>query len=177
MNLMVSLDRELFLAVNHLPHPIFFDSLAKLLSGVGTGGFIWFVVAIFLFIIEERRDHWFFAPLAVAGSLSLLITNSLKFLVARPRPDAQIGAIIAGGVLNDYAFPSAHATAAWALATVLSGLLPHRKKMFILLAVLISFSRVYLGEHYPSDVLAGGILGWLIGQFSFKLTSKFRVHK
>jgi membrane-associated phospholipid phosphatase len=58
-----------------------------------------------------------------------------------------------------YSFPSGHATVSFACATVLALAVPRLRVPLIVLAVLISFSRVYVGVHYPGDVLAGAVLG------------------
>ena len=64
---------------------------------------------------------------------------------------------------NSFSFPSGHAAKAFLAATILSGFFVRRKKLFFTLAALVAFSRIYLGVHYPSDVLAGFALGtfWL----------------
>jgi len=58
-----------------------------------------------------------------------------------------------------YSFPSGHATVSFACATVLALAVPRLSLPLFTLAVLISFSRVYVGVHYPFDVLAGAVLG------------------
>ena len=68
-----------------------------------------------------------------------------------------------GHVPKDPSFPSGHTTIAFAAATVLSYYRPRWAPAFFLLAVAIGFSRVYVGVHYPLDVLGGAILGLLVG--------------
>ena len=58
-----------------------------------------------------------------------------------------------------HSFPSGHATVAFACATVLALAVPRLRVPFFVLAALIAFSRVYVGVHYPFDVLAGAVLG------------------
>jgi len=159
------MDEALFLAINHLPHTVIIDALAQFLSGIGQWGAIWFIIAIILFFREEKRDHWFFLPSLLATGLGTLVSEVfLKWIVRRPRPTVTIGAIIRTFPGN-YSFPSTHATIAWAMAFVLSREEPRLRWLFYLLAILISLSRIYLGVHYPSDVLGGAILGLGIGWF------------
>ena len=168
MEYLASLDRSLFLLINQLPHTPFIDAVVLALSGVGTAGIIWFLIGLLLFIREEKKNHWFFAPMVIAGGLSwFLVEAIIKPLVARSRPAVALGGIILGLNLSDsYSFPSGHATIAFAMVVVLSRIEPRWKTILYILAVLISLSRIYIGKHYPLDVLAGGLLGWGIGHLS-----------
>lgn len=154
MNSLLFLDQQLFLLTSHLPHNELFNTLALMFSGVGSLGAIWFFLGGLLFLREEKRDHWFFLPLFLAGSVSwLLVELFIKPLVARLRPDGSDG----------FSFPSGHATIAFACAVVLAKKEPRLRWLWFTLATLISLSRVYLGKHFPLDVLAGALIGLIIG--------------
>lgn len=103
------------------------------------------------------------AALAV-GAADLLAYRVLKPWAARPRPEyAGIGAILrvpSGGKLG---FPSNHAMNAAAAASVMTVAYPGGRLAFWGLAFLVAYSRVYVGMHYPFDVLAGLALGGLLG--------------
>lgn len=170
MELLYAADRQLFLIINHLPHSLYADIIASVFSGVGTAGMIWFAIAIVLFFREEKQNHRFFLPVICAGVASFVLSEYiLKPLVSRARPTVEMGANIAGPLLSDYSFPSGHATIAFAAATVLSRIEPRWTIFLYVLALLISFSRIYLGVHYPLDVVSGAILGWGIGRISLRL--------
>lgn len=158
--LLITIDNRIFLFINHLPHTPVLDALALTLSGVLASTIVvWLLLSMWLFVREEIKDHWFFLPVVLASSLSLLITEIvLKNFFSRVRPP--------GALLTDYSFPSGHATFAWALAVVLADKEPRVRWLFNGLAFLISLSRVYLGVHYPSDVVAGMFVGLVIGYFS-----------
>lgn len=177
MQTLLALDQSLFLFLNHLPHGWLGNALGLLLSGAGTAGLVWFALGFLLFLKEEKKDHWFFAPLIAAGGASWLMAEKiLKPLIARPRPAADIGAVILGMDINgSYSFPSGHATIAWAMAVVLSRKEPKWRWIFYLLAILISFSRIYIGKHFPLDVIGGGLLGWGIGHISLFVASHLRM--
>jgi undecaprenyl-diphosphatase len=172
------LDYHLFLVLNHLPHTGLLDGIAQFFSWVGGNGIIWALFCYLLFIQEEERDHWFFLPFGLAGTLSVIVTQFvLKPLVGRTRPEDMMGAWVVGGALSDSSFPSSHATFAWALAVVLSREEPRAKWFFYAVAFLISLSRVYLGKHYPTDVLAGFILGSVIGYSAIWLERMIAYHR
>ena len=171
MNPILALDQTLFLMINRLPHAVFSDSVALFLSGIGAWGAIWFIITILLFIREEEHDHWFFLPFILGAGISIFFSEFvIKYLVARPRPSELIGAIILTTPGN-YSFPSTHATIAWAMAYLLSREEPRLKFWFYLLAVLICLSRIYLGVHYPLDVVGGAILGLGVGWASVRVES------
>lgn len=170
MESILALDHGLFLFINHLPHTPLLDWFALWLSGIGMFGLVWLLMSVWLFIREERRDHWFFLPIISASALSDLVTNVLlKNFFLRNRPPASLGTVFVEGTLSDHSFPSGHATFAWALAVVLAAKEPRAKYFFYLLAFLISVSRIYLGVHYPADVVAGTLIGISIGLFSLWL--------
>lgn len=162
-----SVDHALFLFVNQLPHSPGLDALALAISGIGNAGAIWIVFALYLFFREERRGWAFFAPFFVAGLVAATASELvLKPFVARLRPAMFVIQTIVVGedIPRSFSFPSTHATLAWALATVIAKEDPRLGRISCALAVLISFSRVYLGMHYPLDVIVGAALGWAIGR-------------
>lgn len=155
----LALDHQLFLWMNFFPHTPLLDMLANLLSGVGTWGAVWLVIAVVLFLREEKRDHWFFLPSALVLLGGFLSEFFIKTLFARPRPTPA----------DTFSFPSSHATLAFAFAYILSREEPRLSKWFYLLAILISLSRVYLGVHYPLDVIVGAALGIILAWLSLTL--------
>lgn len=168
MDFILSLDQQLFILLNHLPHNALLNALGLGLSAIGTAGIIWLILGGILFLREEKKDHLFFIPILVSAAASwILVEKIIKPFIARPRPTLEMGAIILGNNLADYSFPSGHATIAFAMAVVLSRKEPKWKWIFYTLAVLISLSRIYLGVHYPLDVVFGAFLGWGIGRIVY----------
>jgi undecaprenyl-diphosphatase len=92
---------------------------------------------------------------ALADGAAHLVASLLQRAVGRHRPD--VPHLVA--LPHSGSFPSGHATTAFACATVLAVLEPRLRVPAFLLAAAIAYSRLYLGVHYPLDVLAGALLG------------------
>ena len=141
------------------------DVAMPIITMFGDAGIFWMVCAAVLFLIPKTRKTGL--GMAIAMVIGLVVCNmTLKPLVARIRPydlQAELGVIIPllNGTMHDFSFPSGHTIASFEAAVVL---LKNSKKMGIpamILAILISFSRLYLYVHYPTDVIASIILGSL----------------
>lgn len=160
------LDTQLFFLINHLPHVWWSDYLAEACSGFGYAWMIWFVIGIVLFFRKERNDHWFWVPLGITALLCFGVSEVfLKYMVLRPRPDILDAAIVVGSVPDSFSFPSTHATVACAFAYLFSRKALHWGWLYTL-AFLVCFSRIYLGHHYPIDVVGGILVGSGIGWVS-----------
>lgn len=133
------------------------------LTKLGDAGFIWIVISLALLCNKKTRSTGIMSFAALAGSL-LLNNMILKNLIARTRPyDMISGLQLLIERQVDYSFPSGHTAAAFASAVILFLSMPGRYGAAALTgAVLIAFSRLYVGVHYPSDVLAGALSGTMI---------------
>ena len=104
-----------------------------------------------------------------AFALTMLISDQLssrvlKYLIERPRPCHVLAHVhLLVGCGSGYSFPSSHAVNHFAAALVLSWFYPKAAPWLFLYATLIAFSRVYVGVHYPSDVLGGAVIGAILG--------------
>jgi undecaprenyl-diphosphatase len=98
-----------------------------------------------------------FVTVLVADVAADVLAELGKVIVHRHRPfEHQLGP-----ASSTHSFPSGHTATSFACATVLSSVAPRWRVPFFVLAALIGFSRVYNGMHYPTDVLAGAVLGVL----------------
>ncbi len=142
----------------------FLTPIMKLITHLGDKGIFWILIAILLCCFKKTRPLGLMAGVALV--MSVLINNAIiKNLVARPRP--YLPETVGGQGLkllieeqHDWSFPSGHSGASFAAAVVF--LVKGPKKLgipSIIMAFLIAFSRLYVGVHYPTDVLAGIITG------------------
>ncbi|MDD1768072.1 MAG: phosphatase PAP2 family protein [Methanomassiliicoccales archaeon] len=151
-------DESLFLSVNSTWNPSFeavFDALIEL------GSFVfWFVVIFILWILGKRTLATY---LLVAILIHIAIGGSMKYIIDRPRPFEVFPDAFALYDPTDPSFPSGHTEGTFAAAAVL-GL--RSKKLLIplmLLAIFVGLSRLYIGVHFPLDVISGAVFGLLIG--------------
>ena len=129
------------------------------LSVVGYAGLVWIGLAVAVSVVARLPLLTTTALSAVCVWTADLLTMGLKPLIDRPRPfETHDVDPLLGGTLGS-SLPSGHAATSFAGAVVLGALYRRGLPYFLLLAVAISYSRVYLGVHYPFDVFAGAAIG------------------
>ncbi len=135
------------------------DDLLLSASDVGARGFVWVVAAAILFVFPPRRaGAW--RLLLTVGLTYLVVDGVLKTLMWRPRPfDVLADAYLIAAKPTNSSFPSGHAASAVAGAIAASRVVPEARVVWVLLALLIAYSRIYVGVHFPLDVLAGALVG------------------
>ena len=154
--------------------------LDGLLVGLGTIdrlGAVWVVLALAVGVAQRRR------PLAVVCfallvGLATFVADSASFgvkdLVFRTRPFVAHPVIHPLYAVHSSSFPAGHAATAFAGATLLSYAAPRLRVLFVALAAIIAYSRVYVGVHYPGDVLGGAMLGALVGCVAIAAVEGYR---
>lgn len=151
-----------------------FDKIMPIITSAGNLGIIWIVISVLLITKKDYR------VLGQTILIALVITTIIgegiiKNIVKRKRPfygndDKEL--LISRPIT--YSFPSGHTASSFAVATVFIKTDNAASLEIMLLACLIAFSRIYLGVHYPSDVIGGGIIGTLCGLITVMLfMSKF----
>jgi membrane-associated phospholipid phosphatase len=166
-----ALDANLFLFVNHLPHTHFLNRLFYGITLAFNGGIAWYIVMG----IASLRNRLTFKEILRDVALPLTITTALvefpiKAYFRRRRPFITIiQAIVIGKKPGTWSFPSGHSASAFGGAWLLNHKFPHMWGLRYIIASLVAFSRIYLGDHYPGDVTSGSLLGLLFAMFFRRL--------
>ncbi|MCI1305850.1 MAG: phosphatase PAP2 family protein [Lachnospiraceae bacterium] len=177
MNWITEIDTAILLWIqNHLRTPVM-TGFWRLITGFGEAGIFWIAVALVLILIPSKRKTGL--TCAVSMVLVFAVTYALKFTVCRLRPyDACVQIIPLVKKLRDYSFPSGHTSFSFAAALILMRLEDRKIRIpALVLSILIALSRLYLGVHYPSDVIAGFLVALAGSAAAFRLTKKLREDK
>ncbi len=160
--------QELHLAIN-AQHKPWLDVFFKYTTVLGDGYMLYAILLLAFF-----RKHWETLMLFTGGAIASIGTQIVKRSLSLPRP-ARVFAesdslyFVPGvDVHFHHSFPSGHSTTAFAIYFGLALLYPKQRWFFMMVAVIVAFSRVYLSQHFLEDILAGSFVG-----FSFILLSHY----
>jgi decaprenylphosphoryl-5-phosphoribose phosphatase len=156
----VSLDRDALLYLRTHGHARPLERALSLYSRAGEHAACWIALGLGGAALDAgRRPEWLRGVRAVVASYAA--NQAIKFVVRRRRPELD-GMPPLTPTVSSLSFPSAHTTTSFAAARAYRGLAPARALYGA--AAVFAFSRPYLGVHYPSDVLAGAVLGTAVGE-------------
>ena len=172
LDILLSIDRVCFIFINNsLSNPLF-DFIMPLFDE--TKFFIPMMVFPWLYtVLKDKNNRW---KLAILIPLVIILVDQsglfIKKATLRPRPWAGLNPDLVNHLVaqkgRNYSFPSNHAANMSGLALVFSAIYNQYKYLFWSIAGIVIFSRVYIGVHYPSDVISGCIMGSLYGLFIIK---------
>lgn len=138
--------------------------LFRLVSRLGNGAF-WYALMLALSITQGLEGLETAIRMLAAGAMGLVIYKLLKAATTRPRPYQVLRDIRAGtDPLDAFSFPSGHTLHAVAFTAVAVSHVPALAPVLVPFTLLVALSRVVLGLHYPSDVLAGAAIGAGVAQ-------------
>jgi undecaprenyl-diphosphatase len=165
IDFLYSIDLAVFYFFNHTLSVGFLDKFFSIITNVNN----WYISYIILLGISFSKGG-LKGKLAVLGVILLIVVTDqtgyrlLKEFFARPRPcDILTDVLTPLGCTGTFSFPSNHALNNFAAALFFYRLFPKLKWVLFITAALISISRVYLGLHYPSDIIGGAIIGLAFG--------------
>ena len=169
LDTILQLDGELLLAIQTL-HQGWLDPLVSFYTKLGDAGLLWIALSLAMLFFKPTRRAGALALCAMI--LGLVVTNiTIKPLLSRLRPwlDWPIVPLVTEKDPNS--FPSGHTSASFAAAAALWPTLGKKwaKVTVMVLAALMALSRLYVGVHFPSDVIVGVLVGFFCGWAAFKL--------
>lgn len=151
------------------------NDIFRFITHLGDVGWLWIVIGIALLFSKKTRPAGF--TMLFALLINLIITNiTLKNLIGRARPFTVNDAIIPLIERpSSFSFPSGHTSGAFSAMLALYKWVPKKIGIpAVILAVLVGFSRIYLGVHYPTDVLGGILVGVISSALAYRLVQYLR---
>lgn len=176
-----SIDLSLFYAINHGMQNVIFDTVMPFITDLNKKPIVLVMVALlWLALLVKGGKNVRIAALLLIPTIAFsdqFNSSFLKHIFERVRPChvlTDVHLLVSCG--SGYSFPSSHAVNNFAGAFVLSHFIPKAKLGFWIFAVIVAYSRVYVGVHYPLDVIGGAIIGIGCGGlivFIFKQGERF----
>lgn len=164
----------LYWIANHLRSDLL-TPVMTFLTHLCDHGEIWLTLALLLLLRPDTRRCGLAMLLSMV--LGAILGNSiLKNLIARPRPFITYPDLIPLVQIGGYSCPSGHTLASFTASTAIFCFYRKTGIAALLLATLIGFTRLYVGVHYPTDVLFGAVLGLLLGAAASSITKALTQH-
>ncbi len=168
LQFLIQVDKSVFLFINNTLSNSFFDKIFPIITEPRNWLIIALIAMVFFVIKEKKKALGIIALVLIAVALSDLIAYRIfKPLFGRLRPCHPEFYIGGGrfliGMKTSFSFPSNHAMNMFTAATVLSCFYNKYAGYYFGFALLIGFSRIYVGVHYPLDILGGALFGILLG--------------
>ena len=172
METLLNIDGGLLLLIQEYVRTPLLDKIMIFITSLGNGGMIWIAATILLLIPKKTRKVGIMSGVALLGSL-IINNHIIKNIVQRPRPFVTFTDLqILIPTPSEFSFPSGHTASSFAAAGVFYSNLPKKFGVpAVILAGLIGLSRLYVGVHYPTDVIAGIVMGILLSFMAERLVN------
>lgn len=180
MEALLNLDRELFVFINGRLSTHFFDQVMPIATDLHKQPLFWLCVAVLIIATilrpkapaetyKRRAKKWAYGILILALSMGLsdlVAYRAVKVWVKRDRPElAGVPVVLRTNSHSGWSFPSNHAANNFAMARTVQILAPTWALAAYAFAAVVAFSRVYVGVHFPLDVLGGALIGLICASF------------
>lgn len=169
-------DNYVLFIINKKMKNKYLDKIMPVITSLGNLGVVWLAIAVILLFAEENKSIGEVVILTMIFS-TIVGEGIIKHLVRRVRPCNQKNnstLLIVKPI--SYSFPSGHTLSSFAAAQVLSIYFINYKIIFITIALLIALSRMYLYVHYPTDVIAGMLIGILCSKLIFIILQEIDIN-
>lgn len=171
IDFLYSIDVSIFYFINGtLANPLF-DKLMPFITEVKN----WYLVYVLLWLIILFKGGKYRIAMAVAMILLITITDQvssslLKNLIERVRPCNELPDVhLLAGCTGSFSFPSSHAVNNFAAAMFFGYFYKHLRWILFSVAAIVALSRIFVGVHYPSDVIGGALIGIILGYICVKI--------
>ncbi len=162
-----NVDHSIFLDINHgIANPVFdavFPSLRELTY------VFWFFLIVYFWARKEKKLALLLTVGIVIGAM---FTYPLKFIIDRARPCLIESSRLLTPCESDPSFPSGHTEMSFLAATVVSRFHPNYSKYLYAFSFIVALSRIYVGVHFPTDAIAGVVVGLIIGKLMIMLAQR-----
>lgn len=177
MNQLVQMDGNILIWIQEHIRQEWLNPIVEFITNLGDNGLIWIVLLVMMLFFKKYRNTGWTGLIALL--IGFLITNVLlKNLVARTRPFVTFQELtFLGNMPHDWSFPSGHSTSSIAVSFVMFLKLPKKAGILaLILGICITLSRLYVGVHYPTDVICGTLIGifaaWAADKIADKIAAK-----
>jgi len=175
---LVKLDKEIFLFINLKLQNRVFDFLLPFITEFKNWRVLFFLIILAMLIFGRKKERIAAVlVLIVLGAADSSVNLLLKHWIGRVRPCNVFSQVhLLAGCSRSGSFPSSHAANIFAAGTILTFFYRRALLVWLAIAVTVSFSRIYVGVHYPLDVVGGAFYGILLGALVFIVSkSVFRI--
>ncbi len=173
MNALLEWDANVLLWIQENMRTDLMTTIMKAITRLGDGGCLWIVLALVFLVVGKTRKVG--ATSALALIINYITVNLvIKNAVGRIRPYEVVDGLVSlVGNQSEFSFPSGHAAHAFAVGVVILVMMPKKIGVPVfVLSILIAFSRLYIGVHYPTDVIVGALLGTVIAFISIFIINR-----